>query len=235
MTQHQETENVHQADQSKKGSRSILLWSIIGVSALLLIGAIAAGPIMSQVAEPKYEIVASDGAIEIRSYATMIAAQAEVAGERKPAIEEGFRLIAAYIFGANKPNAKIAMTAPVQQQSAEQSSQKIAMTAPVTQQQQSGIWTVRFIMPSEWTMESLPEPSSARVKLVPIAAKRMAVILFSGTATDSLIDEKTRALRDYITGHHLSAAGEPVLAFYNPPWTLPIFRRNEIMLELSGG
>ena len=100
--------------------------SLAVVAAVLLIAAAAAGPIMSSVEQPDYKVTMSDGAIEIRSYGPMIAAEAEVKGERKAAINEGFRLIAAYIFGANKPNAKIAMTAPVQQQGA----QKIAMTAP---------------------------------------------------------------------------------------------------------
>ena len=160
----------------------------------------------------------------------MIAAESEVKGERKAAIQEGFRLIAAYIFGANKPNAKIAMTAPVQQQSA----QKIAMTAPVTQQTDGSSWTVRFIMPSGWTMQSLPVPNDPRVTLKPVSAKRMVAIRFSGTANDDLIQAKTDELRKYAAEHKLSTIGEPLLAFYNPPWTLPIFRRNEIMFELVG-
>jgi hypothetical protein len=154
----------------------------------------------------------------------------EVKGERKASINEGFRLIAAYIFGANTPNAKIAMTAPVQQQG----KQKIAMTAPVTQQASDGVWAVRFIMPKSWTLESLPAPNNERVKLVPVPAKRMIVIRFSGIADDRLIATKTAELREHVADHKLSVTGEPVVAFYNPPWTLPLFRRNEIMLELDG-
>ena len=161
----------------------------------------------------------------------MITAEAEVQGERKAVIQEGFRLIAAYIFGANKPNAKISMTAPVQQQS----TQKIAMTAPVTQQTDGNRWTVRFIMPSKWTMETLPTPNDARVTLKPVPAKRMAVIRFSGAANDNVIGSKTDELRKYALEHKLATVGEPLLAFYNPPWTLPFFRRNEIMLELTEG
>ncbi len=118
-----------------------------------LVAAAAAGPIMSQVEQPDYTVEASDGPFEVRLYGPMIAAEATVAGERKEAINAGFRLIAAYIFGANKPNAKIAMTAPVQQQQQE----TIAMTAPVTQQGAGNSWNVSFIMPKSWTMETLPE------------------------------------------------------------------------------
>ena len=184
---------------------------------------------MSRVEQPDYQVEKSDGAIEVRAYPAMIAAEAVVEGERKAAINAGFRLIAAYIFGANTPNAKIAMTAPVQQQKA-----TIAMTAPVTQQSRGDAWTVRFIMPKSWTMETLPAPSDISVSLKPVPARRFVVINFSGIATDTAIATRTAELRRYSADHALATTGEPVLAFYNPPWTLPFFRRNEIMIELAG-
>ena len=184
---------------------------------------------MSRVEQPEYKVAASKGSIEIREYGAMIAAEAEVKGERKTAINDGFRLIAAYIFGANNPNAKIAMTAPVQQQSA----QKIAMTAPVTQQSGGDSWTVRFIMPNSWTLATLPSPNDSRVTLKPVPAKRMLAIQFSGIASDGLIEAKTNELRKYASDQKLTTAGEPLLAFYNPPWTSPFLRRNEVMLELA--
>ncbi len=208
--------------------RRMITWAFLGV-AIAAIAAAAAGPIMSRVEQPKYTVTRSDGAIEIRDYGSMIAAEVEVSGERRAAINEGFRLIAGYIFGANKPNAKIAMAAPVEQQAR----QTIAMTAPVTQQSRDRSWTVRFIMPKSWTMETLPTPTDDRVKLVPMPSKQMVVIRFSGVANDALIATKTSELRQYAADNKLSVRGEPVLAFYNPPWTLPFFRRNEIMLELT--
>ena len=210
-------------------TRKKVVWAVAGTSVALLIAALAAGPLMSRVEQPEYAVASSDGAIEIRSYGAMIAAEAQVKGERKAAINEGFRLIAAYIFGANAPNTKIAMTAPVQQQGA----QTIAMTAPVTQQSDGNSWTVRFIMPSDWSLQTLPKPDDARVTLKPILAKRMLAIRFSGTADDNAIAAKIDALRKYAASHMLTTIGEPVLAFYNPPWTLPFFRRNEIMFELA--
>jgi len=206
----------------------MILWTFIGAVALVVIAAAAAGPIMSRVEQPEYKVTRSENSIELREYDAMIMAEAEVKGERKAAINEGFRLIADYIFGANKPNAKISMTAPVQQQA----KQTIAMTAPVTQKAKDDDWTVSFILPKSWTMETLPTPTNERVKLVPVPAKRMVAIRFSGTADDRSIATKTAELRKYADDHDLSVIGEPVLAFYNPPWTLPFFRRNEIMLEL---
>jgi hypothetical protein len=160
----------------------------------------------------------------------MISAQATVQGKREGAINEGFRLIAGYIFGANKPNAKIEMTAPVQQQRV----QKIAMTAPVTQQAYGDRWTVEFIMPKRWTMATLPIPEDDRVKLVPIPARKLVAIGFSGSPSDELIARKTAELRAYANEQNLDVVGEPVFAFYNPPWTLPFLRRNEVMFQLAG-
>ncbi len=186
---------------------------------------------MSRVEQPRYDVLQSDGPIELRRYAAMIAAEVEVEGEREPAIREGFRLIAAYIFGANQPNTKIAMTAPVQQQANE----KIAMPAQVTQQA-LGVkaWTVRFVMPSAWTVETLPQPQDTRIKLMPLPPKRMLAIRFSGLATDRVIDSRTGELRAYAARRGIKVLGAPVLAFYNPPWTLPFLRRNEIMYDIEG-
>jgi hypothetical protein len=211
--------------------RAKIYWVAAGIIFVFIFGGIAAGPIMSRVEQPEYKVIVSEGPIEIRAYGPMIAAEAEVQGERKAAIQEGFRLISAYIFGANKPNATIAMTAPVQQHSA----QKISMTAPVTQQTDGNRWTVRFIMPSSWSKETLPTSNDTRVTLKPVPAKRMAVNRFSGGANDIIIGSKTDELRKYTLEHKLVTVGELLLAFYNPPWTLPLFRRNEILIELAEG
>lgn len=184
---------------------------------------------MSRVEQPDYKVAETDGAIEIRDYAPMIAAETVSQGERTAAIGEGFRRIAGYIFGDNVPRTKIAMTAPVQQQKGE----RIAMTAPVQQQGTGDSWSVRFIMPKNWTMETLPEPSDARVKLVPLPARRFAVIRFSGSPGQKELDEKTEVLRRFVQARGLTSTGAPLYAFYNPPWTLPFFKRNEVMLELA--
>lgn len=197
--------------------------------ALVVAACAITGPLMSRVEEPKYRVERADGPIEIRGYGPMIAAEAGVRGERKAALGEGFRLIAAYIFGANGPNAKVAMTAPVQQQA----KRTIAVTAPVSQQAGGETWTVRFIMPTGLTMETLPTPTNPLVHLTPIPAHRMVVIRFSGFVRDGVIQTQLDRLRTYATLHQLRTIGEPLTAFYNPPWTLPFFRRNEIMITLA--
>lgn len=206
--------------------RKRMLWIIAG---LAVISAAAWGPIVSNVEQAKYEVVESQGDIQIRDYAPMIVAEAEVTGERKEAINQGFRVIADYIFGNNAPAQKVAMTAPVTQSTGE----KVAMTAPVIQQGNGKTWNVRFVMPASYTMDTLPKPNSAAVKLEQIPAKRFAVIRFSGMAGEDSLKEHTDTLNAFITEKNLNAISQPTFAFFNPPWTLPFLRRNEVMVEIA--
>ena len=201
---------------------------IAGVT-IVGIGAGLSGTIMSRVEQPSYNVVDSWGDIELRDYPGLIAAEVEAPGERKQAINAGFRMIADYIFGNNAPRQKIAMTAPVTQQPRE----SIAMTAPVSQQVSGNIWRVRFIMPSSYTLETLPTPNNPEVKLIKVPAERVAAIRFSGLAGDDSITHHRQLLLERIAREGLTIHGEPTLAFYNPPWTLPFLRRNEILAKVS--
>ena len=203
-----------------------MLWIIAGVVVL----AVALwGPVVSNVEQAKYMVVQKQGNIEIRDYAPMIVAEAQVSGEREKAISQGFRIIADYIFGNNISTQKVAMTAPVTQQQSE----KIAMTAPVTQQGEGNSWKVRFVMPANQTMATLPKPNNEAVKLEEIPGKRFAVIRFSGLAGSESLKTHTDELNNFLHAKSLSVVSVPTYAFYNPPWTLPFFRRNEVMIELA--
>ena len=205
------------------------VWWLIAFGAVVLLGAALWGPIVSNVEQPKYQVVESSGNIEIRDYAPMIVAEAEVAGDRRDAIGKGFRIIADYIFGNNTSAQKVPMTAPVTQKGSE----KIAMTAPVTQHDHGNIWRVRFVMPSSYTMEALPKPNNPAVKLKEIGAKRYAAIRFSGMADEDSLKRRTKKLNEFISAKNLTPLSAPTYAFYNPPWTLPFLRRNEVMVEIS--
>jgi effector-binding domain-containing protein len=207
-----------------------LVWWIVGIVAVLLLGAALWGPIVSNVEHPKYKVAERSGNIEIRDYAPMIVAEAEVKGEQREAISRGFRIIADYIFGNNTTAQKVSMTAPVTQQGSE----KIAMTAPVTQQGGGTTWRVRFIMPSRYTMETLPKPNNPAIKLKEIPAKRFAVIRFSGTAGEESLKRYNKELDDFLSAKTLTPLSPPTYAFYNPPWTLPFLRRNEVLVEIAG-
>ena len=174
-------------------------------------------------------VVQSRGNIQIRDYGPMIVAEAEVPGGRKEAINQGFRIIADYIFGNNISKKKVAMTAPVVQQQSE----KIAMTAPVTQVGSADHWKVHFVMPTSYTMETLPKPNNDAVKLVEIPGKRFAVIRFSGMAGEDSLKDHSDELNNFIAENKLNAMSPPSYAFYNPPWTLPFLRRNEVIIEVA--
>lgn len=204
-------------------------FALVAGVVIVIAGAGLSGTIMSRVEQPVYKVVRTWGDIELRDYPPLIVAEVEAPGERRQAINTGFRKIADYIFGNNAPRRKIAMTAPVTQQAGE----KIAMTAPVSQLASGGVWKVRFIMPSGFTLETLPTPNNPEVKLVAIPAERVAAIRFSGLAGDETIASQRMLLLDHVARQGLTIDGEPTLAFYNPPWTLPFLRRNEILVKVS--
>jgi SOUL heme-binding protein len=207
-----------------------LVW--IAAVVVIALGAASWGPIVSNVEQPKYAVVEredNDRNVEIRDYAPMIVAETAVVGKQRAAISGGFRIIAAYIFGDNVVSQNTAMTAPP----VEPTSEKIAMTAPVTQQGDGATWKVRFVMPANYSMDTLPRPKNAAVKLKQISAKRFAVIRFSGMAGEDSLRRHTNELETFMKTKDLKLSSVPIYAFYNPPWTLPFLRRNEIMIEIA--
>ena len=196
---------------------------------IILVGGVLAGPLKSNVEKPDYEVVTSVKNIEIRRYAPMIVAEVGVEGQRENAISDGFHLLADYIFGNNTVQQEISMTAPVQQQA----SKKISMTAPVQQQEADGAWKVSFVMPYKYNMQNLPKPNNNSVTLRQIPKQDFIVIEFSGTNSSGNISKHEKKLMQHIKEHNIKAHGSPKYAFYNPPWTLPFMRRNEIMIEIK--
>ncbi|MBU3603761.1 heme-binding protein [Polynucleobacter sp. AP-Kaivos-20-H2] len=182
--------------------------------------------------EPKYTVLEKESPFEVRSYASMLVAEVQVEGDLDSASGQGFRLIAAYIFGQNQVSEKIAMTAPVTVADQTIKSAKIAMTTPVGIEPNAGKWTVSFVMPAEYTMETIPKPTNSQVQLRQIPAMKKAVISFTGFYNDQKVAEKTLELEQWIKSRNLQSAGAPNFARYNPPWTLPFMRRNEVMINL---
>jgi DNA gyrase inhibitor GyrI len=219
-------ERVPPLNEVKRKMTRRVVWLLIGI---VVLAGVLWGSIVSNVEQAGYVVVESHGAIEIRDYAPMIVAEVSVPGDREKAVNDGFRLIADYIFGNNISAQEVAMTAPVPRQSSE----KIAMTAPVTQQGGEGLWVVRFVMPSSYTLQTLPKPNNTEVILKEVAGRRFAVIRFSGRAKDNSLEQHTKELEAFILARNLQAVSEPTYAFFNPPWTLPFLRRNEVMLEIS--
>lgn len=186
------------------------------------------------VEEPLHRVqVLADG-VEIRQYGSRIAAQTTVVANEEAARNAGFRRLAGYIFGANHQSDRIAMTAPVGQQKTGDGGQKIAMTAPVAQLiSEKQCWMIRFYMPTGWTLQSLPTPDDERVTLAAVAPETMAVLRFSGDRGPDSVAEQTHRLRELLRDYGFIAVGEPTAWFYDPPWTLPCRRRNEIAIPVE--
>jgi len=184
--------------------------------------------------EPSFTVerrmASRNGEVEIRRYGSRIAAQTTVDAAEEPARNEGFRRLARYIFGGNQGGAKIAMTAPVVQEKG----QKIAMTAPVaTERADSGQWVIRFFMPSEYTLDTLPTPNDERVQIVTVPGERVAVLRFAGIASAAAVAERTDELLEALRNNDIHTAGKPLTWFYDPPWTIPFRRRNEVVVSLG--
>ena len=167
-----------------------------------------------------------------------IIAEVEVAGTLNDASSAGFKLIADYIFGNNtsrsklNSNEKINMTAPVTMQKAEkEKSEKISMTAPVTMEQSGEKWRMHFVMPSKYTLATLPKPNNSAVIIRQVDGTKYAVHRFSGLAGKAKADEKIAELEKWLKSKNIKTIGKPELARYNPPWTLPFMRRNEVMIK----
>jgi len=183
----------------------------------------------SAIEEPRYTVVREYDGFEIREYAPHIVAEVVVPGPSEEAGNQGFRILAGYIFGKNKGERKIAMTAPVAQTAAPV---KIEMTAPVTQIAANGAYVVQFMMPSEYTLETLPEPLDPQVKLKEVSGGRFAVIRYSGAWSERNYKEHLEELERGVKAAGLRTTGSPVYSRYNPPFVPWFLRRNEIWLKL---
>jgi hypothetical protein len=192
---------------------------------------LCAGLVMA-IEEPNYALLQQSGDFELRVYEPMIVAETLVSGAMDKASNAGFRLIAGYIFGKNTSKSgdaqKISMTTPV---TMEPVTERIAMTSPVNIKAAGNQWKVQFVMPSEYTMESLPTPDNPAVTLREVPQAHYAVVRFSGLVGEKKQESKTAELIDWMNEQGLDPVGPPALARYNPPWTLPFLRRNEIMIE----
>ena len=192
----------------------------------------AAAPAQA-IEQPRYRVerVLEPDSIEVRRYEPYIVAEVVVPGPAEQAGNQGFSFLGGYIFGRNKGERKIAMTAPVVQTP---QPTKIAMTAPVAQMPVEGGqgFAVQFMMPSSFTMETLPEPLDPRVTLKPVAGQRVVAITYSGTWSQSNYDEHLAKLRNAAQAAGLKTEGEPVYARYNGPWVPWFMRKNEIWLAV---
>jgi hypothetical protein len=206
--------------------RVMQIWLQIGIALFLfLIGA----PLAMATEEPSYQVALQAEPFEIREYAPLIVAQVEVPGDLSEASSAGFRLIANYIFGNNIAvrEGGVNMAEPVPE--------KIAMTIPVIAEGKGDkkTWLIQFVMPKQYTMDTLPKPNNPQVKLIAMGSQKIAVIRFTGFVSDDKVQEKTTELMTWIKSRNELPLGNPRLARYNPPWSIPWMRRNEILIPIQ--
>ena len=204
-----------------------MLYIVIGIIVLWSVW----GYFSYRVENTEYSVLSSKNGYEIRLYPAHIVAQTVVKGSYREALNQGFRIVAGYIFGGNTKKQSIAMTAPVIEKTS--TSESIAMTAPVMATVEGESHTIAFGMPKSYTLETLPIPTDSRVQIVTIPEKKMAVIRFSWGRTDSRVQEKKQELMNVLKKDNIVVVGEPQYAGYNAPWTPLWMTRNEVLVEIK--
>lgn len=211
--------------------------ALLDLGAALMATASSTVGVRTGTEEPFYQDMGRVGALEIRLYGERIAAQTIVTGTSDAARNEGFRRLAGYIFGGNAQRASISMTAPVSQSGAPETtgrSQTLAMTAPVAQTVSGADrWTIQFFMPAAYAMTELPVPRDPAVQLTVVPSETYAVLRFSGIGSARAVDARKAELLAGLAGSGWTVRSDPVVWFYDPPWTLPPLRRNEVAVRVE--
>ncbi|MCC6706173.1 MAG: heme-binding protein [Gammaproteobacteria bacterium] len=200
-----------------------------GVLVLALALSLLATP-SHAIEEPAFEVSKRIGDIEVREYAPYVVAEVVLKGSAQDTGNRGFRILAGYIFGKNKGEQRLAMTAPVTQAPAPT---ELAMTAPVSQQAARDGYLVQFVLPRDVTLARAPAPLDPRIVLREEPPKRVAVIRYAGRWSDDNYNTHLAELETVLRSAGIKWAGAPVYSRYNPPITPWFLRRNEIWLQLA--
>jgi hypothetical protein len=184
--------------------------------------------------EANYNVIGKRGQIEIREYDALVVVETYVNAGYDKAGNIAFKKLFAYISGENLSKTKIAMTAPVMsKEGSAVDGDKIPMTSPVLSERQVKGWRYSFVLPASYTLDNAPLPSNPDVKLAVIPRKKVAVIRYSGSWKEQIMSEKSEELDEWIQANGLKRLSKPRSARYDPPWTLPVLRRNEIMIDVN--
>jgi hypothetical protein len=179
--------------------------------------------------QPQFVAVAQVDDIQIRRYAPRLEAIVQVrAKNAREASNQGFRVLAGFIFGDNEARKKVEMTSPVGR------SQEIAMTAPVGRERKGDVWTISFTMPSKWKVDTLPRPLDSRVTIREVPETLYAVLEFRGSPSEATLAEREKGLRvTATTAGYTPMEGASIYNRYDPPWVPPLIRRNELWVALE--
>jgi effector-binding domain-containing protein len=184
--------------------------------------------------EAGYEVIRQDGSFELREYDELVIVETTVEKDFEEAGNIAFRRLFKYISGENAAKTEIAMTAPVVADPAQPpEGEKIAMTAPVLSEEQEGGWRYVFVLPASFSIDTAPAPTNPDVRLVSVPAKKVAALRYSGSWNEDAMRDNSRELQQWIEANGLKPVSAPRAAGYDPPWTIPFLRRNEILIDVE--
>lgn len=210
----------------------LIIASFIVLLILLLIWITVSWYSVRGIEEPNYTVLSSTDTYEIREYDSYIVAETTIAsGSARDARNEGFRIIADYIFGNNVSQDKISMTAPVLDST--KVSEKITMTAPVFDESDENAHTIAFVMPSKYTMDTLPQPVSDKITLREVPSYSVAVREYNWYPTSARDEVAWKALSEALQDDNVRVTGVAQYAYYNPPLSFPLFLRNEVHIPVE--
>lgn len=208
-----------------------LVWVSAALGALFSAGCSVIG--VRNTPEPKYTVLEQEGDYEVRSYGTRVVAWTEVRGDYDDASNAGFRRLFKYITGENRSGSSIAMTAPVLQERSAGEGTSIPMTAPVIQEQRDGAWRMAFVLPDEYTLETAPVPTSPDVELSTLPSELVGVVTYSGTVNRQRMKYYAHGLEHWLRQRGYEKRSQIRSARYDPPFTIPMLRRNEIQYSVT--
>ncbi len=178
---------------------------------------------------PDYEVIRATDDYELRRYAPYLVAEVDVNGSMRGSGNSGFRILANYIFGDNRSQTRMNMTAPVESVAA---SERMNMTAPVESVPAEDGYTYAFVMERRYTMDTLPLPNDSRIRIVERPERLMAVTRFSGRMSGNLYEQKRAELMSALARDGIEIVSAPMLARYDAPMVPGFLRRNEILFEI---
>ena len=192
--------------------------------------------------ESQYRVVLAEDDFEVRAYEAFAVAWTTAPGSFDDAVETGFRRLFRYITGANVSASDIEMTAPVLTEPESLEAGAIVAApqgeedgdAPATLAGADiGGWSIGFVLPAGYTAATAPVPADADIFVNDVAARCVASIRFSGRLSDEAGEAERQTLARWIEARGLVHAGDWQMAGYNPPWTIPMLRRNEVLVTLA--
>lgn len=184
--------------------------------------------------EAGYTILVDQDRFQVRQYKALVVAETVVDKSFDEAGKIAFKRLFGYISGANRAQAEIAMTAPVMALDEDSTGgEKISMTAPVTGEKSTRGWRFAFVLPAEYSLQDAPVPTNPDVNLALVPARKVAVLRYTGSWSEPGYRSNLKLLQDWMHRNQFEAASLPRVAGYDPPWTLPFLRRNEVLIDIK--